>query len=233
MLLFILQLSNRISAKDSEIESLTRRLESREKEMDKLEKMILALEDKRQKNIQQSKIDKQKINTLENDLSQFKSLSLKHKSNSPEDINNIIEIFESELNLEPNLISGKCNDKLVRQKQGDRKKDKIKNFECHEISSQLYKMDSENAPTKSVKKICVANDSYNDNCCRMKPLSSINTQKWLADISSNLYMNKAQPLKKPLNKPQNYQEGSLPVLIGNHIRNERKYKMFKLAGHQL
>lgn len=122
-----------MSSMDEKNENLLKSLEATKLQICQLEKNIKTLNEQIININLERKKDFEKIISLEKHLREYKALTKRYKKS--EHLNNIFDIFESELNYEPDLVSSK--------KVGI-KKNNIENFECHDNgNSSFYQTDNE------------------------------------------------------------------------------------------
>lgn len=146
------------------------------------------------------------------------------KSYNAEDIENVFEILESELNLDPKL----CSKNMNRNKN---------------LNEHTNKRQAENSYETMPVKTMTSN--YNNtiylpnreiNMESKKPNTvKINSEK--RQFPSGLSINRAiQSYDKDVNNINRgnecRQHPEIPLVISNHVHDEKQYKMFKYAGHK-
>ncbi|XP_052751537.1 LOW QUALITY PROTEIN: myosin heavy chain, striated muscle-like [Galleria mellonella] len=236
-------LNQQILEKKSQIESLVNNLEENKHEISQLETIILTLKDQRLN-------DQDKITTLENKIRQYESMHLetKHGTEIPtNNLDDLIKILENELGmpLESEFNDEKQEYPTNRKFGEDHKHDKLINFDY------LYHSKSESVPTKIVmsnfikKTYIPAKDEVfkSDNLDRKKAIANIDMQKWVSapDPKINTFdtipINKSNFPRLREVTPRHYTDinnsSNLRCLDFNHLREGKKCKMFKLAGHRL
>lgn len=219
--------------------------------MSNLEKIILTLQE--QASIQRKK-DQDKIAMLQNRNSEYEAYRIETSRiiDAPtENLDNLIKIIEDELGSPvESQINTKDLEYVVSKKKyvGDRKRDK---HEFQEKNNEpLYQPASENYPAKIMmgnymkKSYIPANEKHyeGENLDRKRAITSIDTQKWSAtlDPGINTYN---PPATRDTNLPNikipgdhqklSYLTRNLQYMSPNQFRDDRKCKMYKLAGHRL
>lgn len=257
---FDLQLNQQITEKNAEIEALISNVETRKKQISQLETILLTLEDQTRKASTQRKKDQEKVKMLEQKIAEYEAYHMenRHIEVPANNLDSIIKILEDELgtSFEPTVNS---KDKFITPKKkyiGDRRRDKLENFECHKGNNNQAVFHAEQEPTKIamdnfVKKTYIStNDDQfkGDNLNRKKAITNIDTQKWVPTPEPNINnVYTAPPNVKENNTFQPFR-GLLPavsqlkdnllsrniqLMSSNQFRDEKKCKMFKIAGHRL
>lgn len=255
-----IDLNQQITDKNAEIQTLLTNVETRKQQISQLEKIILTLEDQTRKASMQRRSDQDKIKLLEQKIVEYEAYHMenRHIEVPANNLDSIIKILEDELGtpFEPSLIN-KEHDFLTKKKYlADRRRDKLDNFECHKsINQPNYQNDHEALPTKLgnfVKKTYISTNEEQfkgDNLDRKKAITSIDTQKWAPPPEPNIkaYANMHNPtlLKDNIYPPfrgllpaschlkDNLLSRNIQLLTSNQLRDEKKCKMFKIAGHRL
>ncbi|XP_026746828.1 COP1-interactive protein 1-like isoform X2 [Trichoplusia ni] len=255
-----MDLNQQITEKNAEIEALISNVETRKKQISQLETILLTLEDQTRKASTQRKKDQEKVKMLEQKIAEYEAYHMenRHIEVPANNLDSIIKILEDELgtSFEPTVNS---KDKFITPKKkyiGDRRRDKLENFECHKGNNNQAVFHAEQEPTKIamdnfVKKTYIStNDDQfkGDNLNRKKAITNIDTQKWVPTPEPNINnVYTAPPNVKENNTFQPFR-GLLPavsqlkdnllsrniqLMSSNQFRDEKKCKMFKIAGHRL
>ncbi|KAH9640647.1 hypothetical protein HF086_000591 [Spodoptera exigua] len=249
-----IDLNQQITDKNAEIETLITNVETRKQQISQLEKIILTLEDQTRKASMQRRKDQDKIKLLEQKIGEYEAYHMenRHIEVPANNLDSIIKILEDELGtpFEPSLNNiNKERDFPMKNKYlGDHRRDKLENFECHKGNNQaIYQNDHEALPTKLgnfVTKTYISTNEEQfkgDNLDRKKAITNIDTQKWAPStephmpnpptIKDNIY----QPFKGLLPASNHLKNNLLSrnILTSNQLRDEKKCKMFKIAGHRL
>lgn len=218
-------------------------VETRKQQITQLEKIILTLEEQIQKYSSERLKDQDNISLLEKKLTRFAAYHLenKHRIEVPtENLDNLIKILENELE---SSFESPINSK-------GQKRENLRKFERHHENNGtlLTQAGHESIPTKIVmgnyvKKTYMPTNSEQikvDNIDRKKALSKIETQNWkLPEPSINCYATPTRAIDNfveehaPIDLPDDIMKPNLQFLNLQKLRNDRKCKMFKLAGHKL
>ncbi|XP_059060208.1 interaptin-like [Achroia grisella] len=241
-------LNQQIFEKNSQIESLINNLDSNKNEISDLENIILTLKDQSRKlNVQSIKYQ-DKITELENKLQQYELLNMETKNGieTPNNnLDNLIKILENELGMplesQPNIeeqeypSGGKYG--------GEHRRDKPKDFDYRE-GNTIYHSGPDSVPTKIVmgnfvKKTYIPTKDEifkSDNLDHKKAITNMNTQGWVLGPDPGINKVNFQQLRGVISptgqRIANYSP-NLRYLIPNQPRDDKKCKMFKLAGHKL
>lgn len=246
-----MQFNQQLAEKNAKINALITELEMGKEQMSNLEKIILTLQE--QASIQRKK-DQDKIAMLQNRNSEYEAYRIETSRiiDAPtENLDNLIKIIEDELGSPmESQINTKDHELLVSKKKyvGDRKRDKLEFQEKNK--EPLYQLESEKYPAKAMmgnfikKSYFPSNDKHyeGENLDRKRAITSIDTQKWKAapDPGINIYNS---PATRDTNFPNikipgdhqklSYLTRNLQYMSQNQYRDDRKCKMYKLAGHRL
>uniref|UniRef100_A0A2A4JGC0 Uncharacterized protein n=1 Tax=Heliothis virescens TaxID=7102 RepID=A0A2A4JGC0_HELVI len=253
-----MDLNQQITEKNAEIEALITNVETRKQQVTQLEKIILTLEDQTRKASLQRRKDQDKIKLLEQKVAEYENYHLenRHIEVPSNNLDSIIKILEDELgtSLEPPL--NKEHDFVPSKKKylGDRRRDKLENFECNKGQSQpVHQNEHETQPTKiamnNFKKTYITSTEEQfkgDTLDRKKAITNIDTQKWVPSPEPNINAYANPPTIKDNNYPpfrgllpagshikDNLLSRNIQLLTSNQLRDEKKCKMFKIAGHRL
>ncbi|XP_022829422.1 myosin heavy chain, striated muscle-like [Spodoptera litura] len=255
-----IDLNQQITDKNAEIQTLLTNVETRKQQISQLEKIILTLEDQTRKASMQRRNDQDKIKLLEQKIVEYEAYHMenRHIEVPANNLDSIIKILEDELGtpFEPSLIN-KEHDFLTKKKYlADRRRDKHENFECHKgINQPNYQNDHETLPTKLgnfIKKTYISTNEEQfkgDNLDRKKAIMNIDTQKWASPPEPNINAYPTMPnptsIKDNIYPPfrgllpasshlkDNLLSRNIQLLTSNQLRDEKKCKMFKIAGHRL
>lgn len=247
-----LQLNQQVMEKNAEIESLIANVETRKQQISNLEKIVLTMEDQTRKANIQRKKDQDKLAMLQNKLAEYEQyhLEFSRAMDTPADnLDNLIKKLEDELctPLEPQLSKENHFGLQKKKHAGERKRD----HDLHEGDGNIpmYRAQNEAFPTKIVmgnfvkKTYIPSNDEQfqGDSLDRKKAITCMETQRW---NSPNNGLNTYRPLPSPTRDSNitNHTPNILSktpffsrnlIFPPNQLRDERKYKMFKIAGHKL
>lgn len=242
--------------KDKEIETLLSNIETRKEQISQLERIILTLEDQTRKASHQKRKDRETISLLEKKVTVLEDSyvqNAKHLETPTENLDHLIKMLEHELG---SPFEEELNNKLpvhtttmLRQKSIEQgKRQKFNKLGGHgENNSAMYKPPRENIPTKIVmgnfvKKTYISNEDQHtgDNLDRKQAITSMETAKWLAppDPELNLYAKKTYFKDKKFSSfkghPAKDPTRSMPYYtMPNNLLDEKKSKMYKLAGHRM
>lgn len=254
-------MNQQITEKNAEIDALITNVETRKQQISQLEKIILTLEDQTRKASLQRRKDQDKVKLLEQKIAEYEAYHMenRHIEVPANNLDSIIKILEDELgtSFEPPLNS-KEHDFVAPKKKyiGDRRRDKIENVECNKGNNNqtIYQTEHESLPTKIVmgnfvKKTYIStNDEQfkGDNLDRKKAITNMDTQKWAPAPEPNINVYAAPPTIKDNNYPpfrgllpagshlkDNLLSRNIQLLTSNQLRDDKKSKMFKIAGHRL
>lgn len=208
----------------------------------------------------QKRKDHEKICLLEQAISEYETYHLENKQSSEaptENLDNLIKILENELGTpsSPRHKNQKGKDEeystlITKQKYIEERK-REKQQEAGESPDIFYQYEREKMPTKIVmgnfvKKTYITNEEKHtgDNLDRKKAITNMDTQKLSSapEPGDNIFA--AQPLLKDniqnmkgpiplahLREP--YFTRNLQFIMHNQLKDEKKCKMFKFAGHRI
>ncbi|KAJ8724931.1 hypothetical protein PYW07_015889 [Mythimna separata] len=252
-----LDLNQQINEKNSEVEALLANLETRKQQISQLEKIILTLEDQLRKVSSCRRKDLDKVNLLEQKIAEYESYHMEpRRSELPShNLDSIIKILEDELgtSFDPSLTK---KDHDFGTPQRDRRRENIESYECHKVNNNhnMYENDHDTLPTKIVmgnfvkKTYIPTNDELykNEKQDRKKALSNMDSQKWMPSREPMNVYTTTTPTIKDSNYPpfrgllpagshlkDNVLSRNIHLLTSNQLRDEKKSKMFKIAGHRL
>ncbi|XP_037297160.1 cingulin-like protein 1 isoform X2 [Manduca sexta] len=249
-------LTQQLVEKNAEIESLITNVDTRKQQISQLEKIILTLEEQTRRASKQKKADQDKICLLEQKIAELEAYHNITKNNNIEQpadaLDSLLKDLENELGgpLDSQL-SVKDPEYLIPNNQycGDRKLNKLKKYECN--NDAVYRADHESVPTKIVmgnfvKKTYISSkeDQYKgDNLDRKKAITNMDTQKWITAHGPGINVYADPPSLKENYTPrsrapvdltnESFIKHNLQFLSPTQLREEKKCKMFKLAGHRL
>lgn len=249
-----MQLSQQIAHKNKEIEALIANLETRKLQILQLEKIILTLEDQLRKINSQRRKDQERINLLDKALNELETSHLesnRHMETPVDNLDNLIKILEDELgtSFEHDLKEREAKI-LKKQYFEDRNKDKLDKYERQDgDNNSLYQAEHDKMPTKIVmgnfvKKTYVtsSDEQYKGDLDRKKAIRNTDAQNWIPLPAETGYgiapvsnVDMLQPYKGMIPIAQIKDQclsKNFQFLMSNQ-RNEKKCKMFKLAGHRL
>lgn len=219
----------------------------------------MTLEDQLREVNSQRRKDQEKISMLEKTVNEYENYHMETKRSieAPADnLDNLIKILEEELSGGYDYQVPKdqdCNNKLKKKTLGDRnkreKQDLYNLLQQNDTISPTYLADQEKTPTKIVLgnyvKKTYNDDQYKvDSLDRKKAITNIDTQKCQPEPVTKVYADlpphndnavfrgNTAPTP-PLRSKEQYIMKNLQFLNSNQIRDEKKCKMFKLAGHRL
>lgn len=223
-------------------------METRKQQITQLEKILLALEEQMRKVSMQKRKDQEKINLLEHKIAEYETYHMEPRRNDvpSNNLDNIIKILEDELGTSfDTSLNNKEHDFGTPKKKciADRRRDKL---ECHKGNKNqtIYQKDHE-TPTKIVmgnfvKKTYIPTNVEKlntDNLDRKNDITNKNTQKWIPSPELTIKDNNYPPFRGLLpagsHLKDNLLSRNIQLLASNQLRNEKKCKMFKIAGHRL
>lgn len=202
----------------------------------------------------QRRKDQERINVLDKALNELETCHMetkRHLESPVDNLDNLIKILEDELgtSFEHDLKDREVK-VLKKQYYEDRnKRDKLDNYEQQDGDNNLlYQADHDKMPTKIVmgnfvKKTYVtsSDEQYKGDLDRKKAITNIDAQNWFPCHTEPPYAMVPGSNKDML---QPYR-GMVPIVhtkdqhlsrnfqFMSNQRNEKKCKMFKLAGHRL
>ncbi|XP_047023711.1 cilia- and flagella-associated protein 58-like [Helicoverpa zea] len=247
-----MDLNQQITEKNAEIEALITNVETRKQQISQLEKIILTLEDQTRKASLQRRKDQDKIKLLEQKITEYEQYHLenRHIEVPSNNLDSLIKILEDELgtSLEPTLHKEHDFTPAKKKYLGERRREKLENIECHKGQNPSI---HETQPTKIVmnnfKTYITSTDEQfkGDTLDRKKAITNMDTQKWVPAPEPNINTY-ANPTIKDNNYPpfrgllpagshlkDNLLSRNIQLLTSNQLRDEKKCKMFKIAGHRL
>lgn len=243
-----MQLSQQVAHKNKEIEALIATLETRKQQILQLEKIILTLEDQLRKINSQRRKDQERINLLDKALNELETSHLESNRlmETPVDnLDNLIKILEDELDTSFEHDFKDREAKVLKKPYfKDRNKGKLDKYERQDgDNNSLYQAEHDKMPTKIVmgnfvkKTYMTSNDEqYKGDLDRKKAITnaalSAETGYGIAPVSN---VDMVQPYKGMIPIAQIKDQclsKNFQFLMSNQ-RNEKKCKMFKLAGHRL
>ncbi|XP_028177176.1 myosin-11-like isoform X1 [Ostrinia furnacalis] len=247
-----MDLNQQLTDKNAEIESLVTNLETRKQQISQLEKIILTLEDQTRKASAHRRKDQEKIQYLESKIAEYETYHMERKRSidTPADnLDSIIKILEDELEspVDPRGHHTQAMYFTKKSYAGDHiNPNKSERYAHHDRNNiSVYEDHHENMPTKIVV------DSYSkkphdehksDNLDRKKAITSIDTQKYVStpgpglnvyDIPPTVHENFVSRGKIPTRPKDIYLSRNLNFITPIQLREDKKCKMFKFAGHRL
>ncbi|XP_068628061.1 putative leucine-rich repeat-containing protein DDB_G0290503 [Battus philenor] len=229
-----------------EINSLVKNLETRKHQILELEKIILTLEDKLQKaNLIRKKYE-EKLHLLETKNEIYESLHYKPVQTSSNNINQFLKLLEQEIE-NPIESQDKKDESDTNKNDMSPTKDKtdenqFHGFECHDrrpsnVIDQRTMLKKPVVTESSHKKKILTNDLYKgDNVDRKQANTNVQTVNYPTRDMSNSKLHSFHDDKCKANAESSHEKilmKNLQVLIRNKYQNEKKAKMFALAGHRL
>lgn len=198
-------------------------METRKQQICQLEKIILTLEEQARKSSIQRRKDQDRINLLEQQITEFEEFHTAKPVELPAtNLDSIIKILEDELgsSFEPQSMARLPEYIIPRKKgMGDRRRD-TQHFQCHAGNNiqRMYQTEHESIPTKIVmgnfvKKTYISNNNSindenyrGDNLDRKKAITNIGDnieRKVHPDSGVNIY---TVPLPDKDNYTQDFRE---------------------------
>lgn len=237
----MLQLSKQIAEKNEEIDVLINNLETRKCQISQLEKIILTLEDQMGKASQQKRKDNEKIELLERKLEEFKTY-VETKNNAPSrNLDSLFEILEDELG---NSFEQKF--KLNDSHKNKKTKHNIMNHRPKIPICRAKKQVPDGAHTN-----ILVGDFHHENLTKKEnqfkrdlsqQKATVETFQW-ADCNRNTLnippCSEEEAFVTPIKETatekhkEKYLTRNLQLLVPDNYRDDRKYKMLKLASHRL
>lgn len=249
--LLLLQLNQQLADKNAEIDSLVTNLETRKQQIGQLEKIILTLEDQTRKASAQKRRDQEKIQYLESKIAEYETIQTECKRSveTPADnLDSIIKILEDELesSVDPrdhNAQTMYCTKKrfIASHHANQNKSEK---YECRDGNNLSIYENSENMPTKimiDAHPSKAHEEVKSDNLDRKKAITSIDTQKYVSAPSPGLNAYDLPPIAhehfmargKIPSRPKHILPRNINFITPIQLREDKKVKMFKFAGHRL
>ncbi|XP_013185488.2 filamin-A-interacting protein 1 [Amyelois transitella] len=220
-------------------------------QISQLETIILSLEDQSQKVNAQKRKDQEKIAVLESKIQEYESFYISKKRqqdiDAPSDnLDNLIKILENELGMPIETHSNLQDREYMRNINNCIDRKNRNTYERVDGEPPLY-TENISVPTNTVIRhfgkhaphlASNADEYVGDNLDRKKAITSIETQK---EIGVKVYG------KSPVDKDFKPFKGAMPEIspkvnilsrnlgLFSHdkLQEDKKYKMFKLAGHRL
>ncbi|XP_063636072.1 coiled-coil domain-containing protein 18-like [Cydia splendana] len=232
-----IEINRQLDEKNTEIESLMNYIEKRKEQVSQLEKIILTLENQIVKLSNQKRTARETVLSLEKKLSEYESYNITDtkKTNLPIDnLDNLINILEYEL-TNPSDDQFNYSEQEVEARRNKRRAHN--DFKTHiQDDCDMYQL-LKNVPTKGMSTFSknrrnINKDNYKgDGVCGNKIFPSVPVSEFAA-----VPKGAANATKENKNLPVARQHHTTNVnycLMPNHIKDEKKLKMFKLAGHKL
>ncbi|KAJ8726906.1 hypothetical protein PYW08_015303 [Mythimna loreyi] len=252
-----MDLNQQITEKNAEVEALLTNVETRKQQISQLEKIILTLEEQLRKVTLHRRKDQEKLTLLEQRVADYESYHMepRRKELPSNNLDSIIKILEDELGTSFDAsLTNKEDDFVIPNR--DRRREKLEDFECLNINKNhpMYENDHETLPTKIVmgnfvKKtyISSSDEQYKSEMQdRKKAITNMDSQKWLSTPEPINVYSATVPTIKDSNYPpfrgllpagshlkDNVLSRNIHLLTSNQLRDEKKCKMFKIAGHRL
>lgn len=241
-----MQLTQQISEKNAEIESLITNLETRKQQISQLEKILLTLEDQTRKASAQKRKDQEKIRYLENKIAQYETYHMERKQSleaPAENLDSFMKILEDELGtpVEQRPQHTPKSFHIKKSYAGDVKHAK---YEYRDGSNRLPMYEEhERMPTKITADACAkkACEYQGDNLDRKKANTNLDTQKYDSILGPGLNVyeipttrdNFLSRGKVSTRQKDIYLSRNLNFLTPIQFREDKKCKMYKFAGHRL
>ncbi|XP_072941659.1 uncharacterized protein [Epargyreus clarus] len=250
------EMNRQLVEKNAEIDTLLNNLEARKQQINELEKIILTLEDQVQKATLQKRKDEENLRVLKKQIAKYEACRLENKTdieNQPDNLDNLIKILEEELSspIEPQLHRDQGYYMNNKNRYNNKKQMPNHVFFQETVHSDHFKDHHEALPTKIemgnfVKKTYMPTKTdlpeindfgcgkgvFNRNvakCIPFRDYEPVHTPPQLLIKDSNIY----EPFDN-LNHAENRNLArNVQCLISNHLKEEKKRKMFRLAGHRL
>lgn len=232
--------------KNKEIEALHANLETRKQQISQLEKIILTLEVQLRKINSQRRKDQEQINLLDKTLHELETNNESSRHDTPVDnLDDLIKILEDELGTSCQHDFKNREVKVLKKQYCEDRNKETRN----DGDNDLYQAEHDKVPTKIVmgnfvKKayLTSSDEKYKGDLDRKKAITNIDTQNWIPlhaetgyTIAPGSNVDMLQPHRGKITIAQNkdhYLSRNLQLLTSNQ-RDEKKCKMFKLAGHRL
>ncbi|XP_053599579.1 CAP-Gly domain-containing linker protein 1-like isoform X2 [Plodia interpunctella] len=219
-----------------------------------LETIILTLEEQSRKDTSQKRKDQEKMAALESKIQEYESYFTHHQNKRQHDIptpsdtlDNLIKLLENEIGVpletDSTYIKDSDNKDYMNKKKidGDRKhRDKNERVDGE---PPLY---SEPSPPKSVIRNfgihCLGSNDENyagDSLDRKKAITNMDLQKFaIPDTGMRTFgtlpgNKEFNPIKVTTSPKKNIAPRNLGMFSPDKLQEDKKYKMFKLAGHRL
>ncbi|XP_063530741.1 coiled-coil domain-containing protein 18-like [Cydia strobilella] len=232
-----IEINRQLDEKNTEIESLTSHVEKRKEQISQLEQIILTLENQIVKLGDQKRTAREAVSSLEKKLSEYESYYITNtkKTDSPVDnLDDLINILEYEL-TNPSDDQFNYSEQEVEARRN--KRGAHNDYKSHiQDNFDMYQL-RKNVPTKGMSTFSKNKRNLNkannkgDGVCGNKMFPSVVSSEFAA-----LQKGSATATKKNGNPRVAHQHHTTDVnycLMPSHIKDEKKLKMFKLAGHKL
>lgn len=235
-------------------------MEKRKQQISQLENILLTLEEQLRKVSIQRRKDQEKIDLLEQKIVEYDAYHMEPRRNRlpSNNLDSIIKTLEDELgtSFDPSMSNKEHGCSSPKR---DRRREKLENFERHKVNNQaMYENDHEALPTKIVmgnyvKKTYIStndeqykNEYKSEKLDRKKAITNMDTQKWIPAPEPISVYSANTPSIKDSNYPpfrgllpavshlkDNLLSKNIQLLTSNQLWDEKKSKMFKIAGHRL
>lgn len=239
--------------KNAEIDSLHNNLEARKQQINQLEKIVLTLEDQVQKAALLKRKDEENLHILEKQIAKYEAYRSEYKKdieNQPDNLDNLIKILEEELSspIEPNPYRDqdyymnnkhRYNNKRYKPNhvflQESMKSDHFKDHEALPTKIEMGNFVKKTyLPTKNdlpqIDDFDCSKSAFGRNIPKCIPFRdyerSMHTPPQLLITDNDMFDNLKHSDNRNLTR-------NLQYLVSNHLKDEKKRKMFKLAGHRL
>lgn len=248
-----MQLSQQIVHKNREIEAHIANLETSKQQILQLEKIILGLEDQLRKINSLRRKDQERINLLDKTLNELEAShteSNRYMDTPVDNLDDLIKILEDELGTSCQREFEDRQVKILKKQYfEDRNKEKLDKYEHQDGDNSLYQAEHDKMPTKIVmgnfvKKtyLTSSDEKYKGELDHKKPITNIDAQNWVPlhaetgyAITSGSNVDMLLPHRRTIPTAQ-IKDQCLSrkfQLLTSNQRDEKKCKMFKLAGHRL
>ncbi|XP_063375005.1 repetitive organellar protein-like [Cydia amplana] len=230
-----IEINRQLDEKNNEIESLVSHVEKRKEQVSQLEKIILTLENQIVMLSDQERTARKAVSSLEKKLSEYESYYITNtkKTDSPIDnLDDLINILEYELtNPSDDQFNYSEQEVQARRNKRGAHNDFKSNIQDHFDMYQLR----ENVPTKGMstfpknKRNLKTDNHKGDGVCGNNFFPSVKSSEFAA-----LQKGAANATKENKNPPVAHHTKNVNYcLMPNYVKDEKKLKMFKLAGHKL
>ncbi|KAJ2950727.1 hypothetical protein O0L34_g8988 [Tuta absoluta] len=224
------ELNQQLCEKNAEIKSLETNLETRKQQVSELEQIILTLEGQLRKVSLQRRRDRDKMYMLEKALMEIEAIPDKQSVGMPVDnLDNLIKILEDELGpFHPVPNEPSIKKKHVAEHN---KPEKIENYGDGRNNDLLYNIIEQDKPASKSHKPDLQGTHVKENLGRKEAIMNMEKamERWLDNTQPiNIIYNTNLDKKIPHSK------GTVPVVqVMAGQLDDKKCKMFKLAGHHL
>ncbi|XP_061706120.1 LOW QUALITY PROTEIN: coiled-coil domain-containing protein 18-like [Cydia pomonella] len=230
-----IEINRQLDEKNTEIKSLMSHVEKRKEQISQLEKIILTLEHQLVKLSDQKRTAREAVSSLEKKLSEYESYYITNTKNTESPIDNLDDLINI---LEYELTNPSDDQFNYSEQEVETRRNKLEthnDFKSHiQDNFDMYQL-RKNVPTKgkstySKNKRNLNKDEHKgDGVCGNKMFSGVVSSEFAAlqKVAANATKENKIPPVAHHTTNVNY------CLMSNHIKDEKRLKMFKLAGHKL